>query len=305
MGDFLSAVPIIGGALNTLWNTFTGQSQSKSLMRYQQRLNQESINIQNRYNSPVAQMERLRAAGLNPNLVYGNGVDGNTSSAASVGTPSRNPQADFGFADAVNNVFRERQLQNETNLANANKSRILADSLLSQARYLDVMQDVARKDATFGTYVAKAAADLEYTRQAYAESQQRVRESNQRITESVQRVENMKETINQIRANVGLLEARTKTEGLRPSEIRSHINLMNQQATTTKKQRDVMDSIIRLNDRKVEELFYQMMYYSSLGEKIDLENEMTRAAKKFGLQGVTGKDVLNFFKDFLLLWLKD
>lgn len=305
MGDFLSAVPIIGGALNTIWNSTIGQSQSKSLMRYQQRLNQESIDLQNRYNSPLAQMERLRAAGLNPNLVYGNGVDGNQSSAAASGLSNRNPQADFGFADAVNNVFRQRQLENETKLTNANELKILADKLLSQARYLDVMQDVARKDATFNTFVEKAAADLAHTHQSIAESQQRVDESKQRINESAQRVENMKETINEIRANVGLLKARTKTEGMRPSEIRSHINLMNQQATTTKKQRQVMDSIIRLNDRKVEELFYQMMYYSSLGEKIDLENEMTRAAKKFGLQGVTGKDVLNFFKDFLLLWLKD
>lgn len=31
-------------------------------------------NMQNEYNSPQAQMERLRKAGLNPNLVYGNGA---------------------------------------------------------------------------------------------------------------------------------------------------------------------------------------------------------------------------------------
>ena len=56
---FLEAIPVIGGALSTLWNSTVGQSQSKSLMRYQQRLNQESIDLQNRYNSPLAQMERL------------------------------------------------------------------------------------------------------------------------------------------------------------------------------------------------------------------------------------------------------
>lgn len=242
---------------------------------------------------------------MNPNLVYGNGVDGNQSNASQVGLSNRNPQADFGFAEAANNVFKRRQIENETRLTDVNTSKILADKLLTQARYLDVMQDVARKDATFKTYVEKAAADLAHTHQSIAESQQRVDESKQRVTESAQRVENMKETINEIRANVGLLQARTKTEGLRPAEIRSHINLMKEQASTTKKQRSVMESIIRLNDRKVEELFYQMMYYSSLGEKIDLENEMTKQARKFGLQGVTGKDVLNFFKDFLLMLLKD
>lgn len=38
-------------------------------------------NLQNQYNDPVAQMQRLSKAGLNPNLVYGGGnVTGNTTS---------------------------------------------------------------------------------------------------------------------------------------------------------------------------------------------------------------------------------
>lgn len=40
----------------------------------------EMWNRQNEYNRPEAQMDRLKAAGLNPNLVYGSGsVAGNTS----------------------------------------------------------------------------------------------------------------------------------------------------------------------------------------------------------------------------------
>lgn len=51
-------------------------------------------NMQNQYNSPAAQMARLKAANLNPNLVYDNG--GATAQAASVrsaqpGTPSSKP----------------------------------------------------------------------------------------------------------------------------------------------------------------------------------------------------------------------
>ena len=34
----------------------------------------EMWNMNNAYNDPSAQMERLRQAGLNPNLVYGNGA---------------------------------------------------------------------------------------------------------------------------------------------------------------------------------------------------------------------------------------
>lgn len=57
---FLDFLPIIGGALSSVWNTVTGQSQSKGLMKYQSELNQQAVDVQNRYNSPIAQMERLR-----------------------------------------------------------------------------------------------------------------------------------------------------------------------------------------------------------------------------------------------------
>lgn len=55
----------------------------KELMDYQFQLNQKGIDLQNQFNSPLAQMNRLREANLNPNLVYGSGsVVGNTSDAA-------------------------------------------------------------------------------------------------------------------------------------------------------------------------------------------------------------------------------
>lgn len=45
-------------------------------MQEQQRLNIEAWNMQNAYNSPQATMERLKAAGLNPRLIYGEGASG-------------------------------------------------------------------------------------------------------------------------------------------------------------------------------------------------------------------------------------
>lgn len=59
-------------------------------------------NMQNEYNSPKAEMERLRAAGLNPHLVYGNG--GATNEASPVRSASveswrpETPQFDLGQA---------------------------------------------------------------------------------------------------------------------------------------------------------------------------------------------------------------
>lgn len=44
----------------------------------------EDWNRQNEYNSPRAQMQRLQEAGLNPNLVYGQGVQGASGNAGNV-----------------------------------------------------------------------------------------------------------------------------------------------------------------------------------------------------------------------------
>lgn len=47
----------------------------------------EMWNMQNAYNSPTSQMERFREAGLNPNLMYGQGNSGNASSLPSYQAP--------------------------------------------------------------------------------------------------------------------------------------------------------------------------------------------------------------------------
>lgn len=52
----------------------------KEMQEYEWQQNLALYNYNNAYNTPSAQMERLQEAGLNPNLVYGNGsVSGNTS----------------------------------------------------------------------------------------------------------------------------------------------------------------------------------------------------------------------------------
>lgn len=84
--------------------------------------------MQNAYNSPQAQMQRLKEAGLNPNLVYGNGVEGNSASQArSADVKQWNPQSMpvaqgvgdtiAAFQDArmrsaqINNVMTANELQ--------------------------------------------------------------------------------------------------------------------------------------------------------------------------------------------------
>ena len=77
----------------------------------------EMWNMQNQYNSPTAQMSRLRQAGLNPNLVYGSGVTGNSAGSAPQYQPAKIHLAtmepylgwNLGLSDAASMYIAMRQ----------------------------------------------------------------------------------------------------------------------------------------------------------------------------------------------------
>ena len=50
---------------------------NRELAKYQNEQNIRLWQMQNEYNTPAQQMERFKAAGLNPNLIYGKGTAGN------------------------------------------------------------------------------------------------------------------------------------------------------------------------------------------------------------------------------------
>lgn len=56
---------LVGGLINNAWSDARTEKQYRQMNEMQDKMNA--------YNAPVAQMARLRAAGLNPNLVYANG----------------------------------------------------------------------------------------------------------------------------------------------------------------------------------------------------------------------------------------
>ena len=92
---------LLGGFGSSAMNNKAVQDTNKANMeiakyqaQWQQQENEKAYqrslkmwNLQNEYNSPTQQMARIRAAGLNPNLVYGNGVAGNSAGS----TPQYEP----------------------------------------------------------------------------------------------------------------------------------------------------------------------------------------------------------------------
>lgn len=84
-----AASSLLGGLINSNSQSSANQTNLRAvretnkanaeLARYNWQQQKEMWDLNNYYNTPLSQMNRLRDAGLNPHLVYGNGSVGNTS----------------------------------------------------------------------------------------------------------------------------------------------------------------------------------------------------------------------------------
>lgn len=76
--------------------------RNKELAQYTFDKNLEMWNLQNRYNAPGAQMQRLQEAGLNPHLMYGKGTVGNAQGMPQMQqTPYVAPRIDYTGRQAI------------------------------------------------------------------------------------------------------------------------------------------------------------------------------------------------------------
>lgn len=95
------------------YNTDKTIEANKELAEYAYSKDVEMWNNANSYNSPEAQMQRLKEAGLNPNLVYGTGAVGNSSASL---PHYQAPNQQYNYRPSVNlpamlNMFQDFRLR--------------------------------------------------------------------------------------------------------------------------------------------------------------------------------------------------
>lgn len=109
-----------------IFGNLFSNSQNKELAEYNWEQARNMWHEQNEYNSPVAQMQRYRDAGLNPNLIYGSGSSaGNASNAPTPQLPTmRSPTdgVDFrGFsAEMRQNALIDSEIKQKESIVNYN-----------------------------------------------------------------------------------------------------------------------------------------------------------------------------------------
>lgn len=127
-------------------------------MQQQRQWALQDFDTQNKYNSPIEQMNRLRQAGLNPNLVYGRGADNTADSIRSVQNQGYSPIAPKHDWSGVNST-----IQNFQNMRSAEKQieNMKATNGLIKAQEVKTLAEAADKsyDLEFKKMVEKANED--------------------------------------------------------------------------------------------------------------------------------------------------
>lgn len=136
--SFLENMAMSG--IGAIGNLFTGGMSARKQYKYQSMLmdkqNQQQIdfwNMNNKYNTPLAQRARLEQAGYNPDLMVsgsGNMVQSQMPTAASPGSA---PNVDYGsFSDNLRFAMQAQVMDAQVSKIEA-ENRLLAEQALSQA----------------------------------------------------------------------------------------------------------------------------------------------------------------------------
>lgn len=151
LASMITSLGGIGGSISSLFGSKKARrraiAEQKDLMNYsaqiqdqliqkQNQYNLESWNRENEYNSPMAQMERLRAAGLNPNLIYGSsssGASGNAGSISSGNSVNLSSDAAGNQGALAALASRQADLSFMTQIRNVESQTKLNDSLANKA----------------------------------------------------------------------------------------------------------------------------------------------------------------------------
>lgn len=137
IGSAITGGTSLGNGLFGYFSTKATNKANKKLAEIAYQQNVEQWERENAYNHPAQQMARLKEAGLNPNLVYGNGSAVQTSARSpqlnypNMQTP--NLQLDFsGVLDVIQKVKNIEQTQAITDNYRQTTANLVIDGLLKE-----------------------------------------------------------------------------------------------------------------------------------------------------------------------------
>lgn len=237
----MAGASLVGGAANQLsQGSMNRRSRRFSSQQYNRERsdNLEFWRMQNSYNSPTAQVSRLKSAGLNPALMYGGSASGASGMAGSLSAPSAqspdfkssNPGDSIAGAGlAFMNAMYDLDIkQAQANNLKAQNNVILQDAALRAAQVENSQASTDRSRFDLGL-----ASELRATSAEAARENLRQMKVNTRVTlndderKAAMNSSNLREAAQRV---LNLREQRSNTVAQR-DQIRSAIRSLNNDST--------------------------------------------------------------------------
>lgn len=267
----------IGGLFDIATSALNNKYQQEQ-MQLQNQMNIDQWNRENQYNSPTAQMQRLSAAGLNPNLVYGNGAT--TLSASSPKLEAAQKKApDLGqyAVMAVNAMLKQKELDIREKEVD---SKVNLNA--SQAQWNKVRSDLddlklALEEVTFNNSVAKSDLML-----------QKLRETIDNLNASTRNYESMI-GLNAVRGEN--LQSQTKLNEVKVQETFSRIKNIDEDTKLKAVEQVLKNSQVDLTNQQVLKLIAEI-------EQLQITGQLTKANadKARAEAGISQKELSNMLK---------
>lgn len=164
-----TSFPGIGSILDP--DSYSGRQQQEDANR----MAMQAWTLANDYNHPKQQMERLKAAGLNPLLVYGSGsVTGNTTGAPSLTGGGISTTAESSFK-GLSNIMSVIQGQANIQNTRAQTQASVASAGASGAQAANLNQQTAINQQRANYEERNLIADLDYKRALAQKTHQEAR----------------------------------------------------------------------------------------------------------------------------------
>lgn len=263
------AAGLVGGFGRDLVNFFMNRANNEANSRLalnQNRYNLEQWERETAYNSPAAQMARLREAGINPHLAYSQGqVMNEAASSPDMTAATYQPfQAQTSFDPTT---FAQINLLN-AQAQQARSNAALADSQLPEAqqRILKMQQEIAHYKAQITLYDYQCSEIAARVKNLDQDTKLKVAQTDNISFEQALKREDLKLRMDQVAAEIRKLDADTNLTNRQVYEL--------VQTFASRKYGLDLDNNLKSSEKK---------YYDSLIDK--MEKEMSLIDQQITGQG--------------------
>lgn len=249
------------------------------LAKMQNAWNRQQWNMENAYNSPAAQIERLKAAGLNPDMMYGGPVSGNLSASS--------PQMTSG---APSSPMDWTNLANKVPVGVGSVDSFL-DSKLKQAQIDNINADTEKKGAETSILSDDALFRKEYNQGLLSLQDMEIRIGNSKIELTDAEIKESQARLQQIEATVSNLNASTSSllnaitndnarlvieKSISDAQIREIASRYDLNYTQVKRYTQELDKVLRKYDDEHEVSISLNALYGSQKTNIDADTDNKR-----------------------------